>query len=118
MKIFLTVNAPDSLNDIRAERSELTSLNQLVQELVGGTLRRNVFTQVELQLLLDLQACRIRKSTRPDILRRYLRAVQQHFAEDASTPLRFTHFFEKEQHRLAALSAERAGRTLEEAVSG
>jgi hypothetical protein len=100
------------LNDIRAERSDLTSLSQLVQEVIGGTLRRNTFTECELQLLLDLQACRIRKSTKPDILRRYLKAVQQHLTVDASVTLRFAHFFEREQHRVAAQSAERAERAL------
>lgn len=101
-------HAPVNLNEMRAERSDLTSLSQLVQEVIGGTLRRNTFTECELQLLLDLQTCRIRKSTKPDILRRYLKAVQQQFTVDASAPLRFLKFFENEQHRMAALSAERA----------
>ena len=117
-KIFLSERAPCYLNETRAERCDLTSLSQLVQELVGGTLRRNVFTEVELQLLLDLQACRVRKSTKPDILRRYLKAVQQHSAVDSSTPLRFMHFFESEQNRLAAQSAERAGKAEEAAMAG
>ncbi len=106
------MNALGNLNDTRVERSELTSLSQLVQEVIGGTLRRNTFTPCELQLLLDLQACRIRKSIKPEMLRRYLKAVQQHFTVDASTPLRFAHFFEKEQHRVAAQSAERAEKVL------
>ncbi len=100
------------MNDIRAERSDLTLLSQLVQEVIGGTLRRNTFTQCELHLLLDLQACRIRKSTKPDILRRYLKAVQQNLAVDASAPMRFSHFFEKEQHRVAAQSAQRVEKAL------
>jgi len=95
------------LNDIRAERPDLTSLSQIVQELIGGTLRRNTFTPCELQLLLDLQAFRIRKSAKPDILRRYLKAVQQHFTVDSSAPLRFAHFFEKEQHRATVQSSAR-----------
>ena len=100
------------MNETRAERSDLTSISQLVQEVIGGTLRRNTFTPCELQLLLDLQACRIRKSTKPDLLRRYLKAVQQQFALDASAPLRFAHFFEREQHRIAVQSAERAEKVL------
>lgn len=106
------MNAPVNLNEIRAERFDLTSLSQLVQEVIGGTLRRNTFTPSELQLLLDLQSCRIRKSTKPEMLRRYLRAAQQHFTVDGSAPLRFAHFFEREQNRVAAQSAERAGKAL------
>jgi len=100
------------LNDIRAERPDLTSLSQLVQELIGGTLRRNIFTECELQLLLDLQGFRIRKSAKPDILRRYLKAMQHHSTIDSSVPLRFAHFFEKEQHRVAAASSSASERVL------
>ncbi len=82
--------------DTRSERSELTSFNQLVQDVIGGTVRRNTFTQWELELLLDLQTCRIRKSARPEVLRRYLKAVQQHFAQGATSPLRLSAFLERE----------------------
>src|SRR5438270_6223726 len=76
------------LTGTTAEESDLASFNQLVQELISGTLQRHVFTQRELELLLDFQTCCIRKCARGDVLRRYLKAVQQHFAEDASTLLR------------------------------
>jgi hypothetical protein len=82
-----------------AEPSELTSFNQLVQELISGSVQRHVFTPWELQLLLDLQTCSIRKCARADVLRRYLKAVQQHFAGDASTLLRLSAFVEQEKHR-------------------
>jgi hypothetical protein len=58
-----------------------------------------VFTQWELDLLLDLQTCSIRKCARADVLRRYLKAVQQHFAEDnTSSLLRLSAFVEQESH--------------------
>lgn len=80
------------------ERSDFASFNQLVQELISGTIQRHVFTQWELDLLLDLQTCSIRKCARPDVLRRYLKAVQQHFAEDTSSLLRLSAFVEHESH--------------------
>ncbi|HZQ53928.1 MAG TPA: hypothetical protein VFB14_17125 [Bryobacteraceae bacterium] len=101
--------------DTRSERSELTSFNQLVQDVIGGTVRRNTFTQWELELLLDLQTCRIRKSARPEVLRRYLKAVQQHFAQGATSPLRLSAFLEREAQEREAqnnLAAERAGAQL------
>jgi hypothetical protein len=82
-----------------SDGSELASFNQLVQELISGTVQRHVFTQWELELLLDLQTCSIRKCARADVLRRYLKAVQQHFAENASTLLRLSAFVEQESHR-------------------
>ena len=101
--------------DTRSERSELTSFNQLVQDVIGGTIRRNTFTQWELELLLDLQTCRVRKSARPEVLRRYLKAVQQHFAQGATSPLRFSAFLEREAQEREVqnnLAAERTGTQL------
>ena len=87
------------MNEIRTDRPELSSLNQLVHEIIGGGVRRNTFTQWELELLLDLQTCRIRKGARPEVLRRYLKAVQRHFADGALDPLRLTTFLELEEQR-------------------
>lgn len=75
------------------------SFNQLVQELISGTVQRHVFTQWELELLLDLQTCSIRKCARADVLRRYLKAVQQHFTGDASNLLRLSAFVEQENQQ-------------------
>ena len=90
--------------DTRAERLDLASFSQLVQELIAGSVRRHTFTPLELELLLDLQRSRLRKSSRPDALRRYLRAMQQHFAEQSSL-LRLATFLEREHEKRAAPSA-------------
>src|SRR3954470_23490227 len=76
-------------------RFTFVSFSQLVQELISGTVRRHTFTQSELELLLDLQNSRIRKSSKPDVLRRYLRAAQAQFAQQSSV-LRFSKFMERE----------------------
>ena len=76
-------------------RFTFVSFSQLVQELISGTVRRHTFTPSELELLLDLQNSRIRKSSRPDVLRRYLRATQLHIAQQGSL-LRFSKFMELE----------------------
>lgn len=83
------------------ERSDWTSFNQLVHELIGGAIRRHTFTQWELELLLDLQMSRIRKSSRPEVLRRYMRVVHQQFAQGATAPPRLSMFLEAESQRAA-----------------
>jgi hypothetical protein len=89
----------------------LTSFNQLVQELISGTVQRHVFTQWELELLLDLQTCSIRKCAKADVLRRYLKAVQQHFTNDASNLLRLSAFVEQEnQQRTSTRSGTQTAR--------
>lgn len=78
------------------ERGEWTSFLQLVQELIAGVIRRHTFTQWELELLLDLQTSRIRKSSRPDVLRRYLKTVQQQNGQGALIPVRLSNFLAAE----------------------
>ena len=75
---------------------DLNAYLQLIQDFMGGTIRRHTFTPVELQLLLDVQSAHIRKTVKNEILRRYLRTVQQQFAKDGSDPLRFARFWEEQ----------------------
>ena len=93
------IYTPCVMADPRAERAEMMSINRLVHEIIGGSVRRHTFSQWELELLLDLQTCRIRKSARAELLRRYVRAVQQHFSEGALAPLRLSAFVDKENQR-------------------
>jgi hypothetical protein len=77
----------------------------LIQELIDGAMRRHTFSPWELDLMLDLEVSRLRKSSRPDILRRYLRSVQAESAY-APQPTRFSAFMETETlHRRAAKAA-------------
>lgn len=82
--------------EIKKQQTEMTALHQLVQDIIGGSMRRNTFSQWELELLLDLQTCGIRKGSRSETLRRYLRAVQQHYAQGARGPLRLSTFLDRE----------------------
>jgi hypothetical protein len=59
---------------------------------------------MELELLFDLQRSRLRKSSRPDALRRYLRAMHQQFVEQASL-LRLATFLERQNEKRAVPSA-------------
>ncbi|MFL6350603.1 MAG: hypothetical protein ACJ74Z_01955 [Bryobacteraceae bacterium] len=106
---FSFSNALLGLTGKSTERSDFVSFNQLVQELISGTVQRHVFTQWELELLLDLQTCPVRKCARADMLRRYLKAVQQRFTGDASSLLRLSAFVEQEsRHRTSPQSVTRA----------
>lgn len=88
--------------------SDLASFSQLVQEVIGGAVGRHTFNKWELELLLDLQSCRLRKSNRPKLLRHYLKAVHQGIAEGASSPLRFSSFVERHRRRRTVASRTRA----------
>jgi hypothetical protein len=79
-----------------AHKTDWSSYSQLIQQIIAGTVRRNVFSQWEMRLMLDLQHARIRKTSRPEILRRYLKAVEQQHTAGAPMPLRFSNFFESD----------------------
>jgi hypothetical protein len=90
------------LSNLSATPSEWTSFTQLIQELMGGSVRRYLFSQWELDLLLDMQTAGLRKSARAEVLRRYLRAVQQSQLNGAPEPLRFSLFLAEKTPRRAA----------------
>ncbi len=73
---------------------------------MNGTVRRNLFSQWEIGLLLDLQFANLRKTARAEALRRYLRAVQQCQAHGGTEPPRFSLFLEQSGPRKAAANAE------------
>ena len=87
------------MGDLQHGRAELTAFSQLIQELISGAVARHTFNEWEVEMLLDLQSCQIRKSARADLLRRYLKAVQQGFAEGESSPLRLSSFVERRRQR-------------------
>jgi len=89
---------------LSATPTEWISYTQLIQELVVGAVRRNRFTQCELDLLLDLQLSKLRKSSRADSLRRYLKTVQAAQINGADEPPRFSAFLQQTSPRKAAAS--------------
>ena len=77
----------------------MSSVSQFVHEVISGSVRRNTFTPWELELLLDLQASRVRKGSRPEVLKRYLRAAQQDAAHGSSDLLRLSAFLARENEQ-------------------
>ena len=78
------------------QASDWTSYNQLIQELIGGNIRRNTFSRLEMDLLLDLQMANVRKTARAELLRRYQRHVQRQMVAGTAAPHRFSRFLEEE----------------------
>jgi hypothetical protein len=66
--------------------------NRLVKELLQGEVRRTSFQPWEVNLLLDLQDCRLTRSRRDEALRRYQRVVQRQLEHREVPPVRFMDF--------------------------
>lgn len=103
-RIFKIICAISALTRLSATPTEWISYTQLIQELVGNAVRRNLFTRCELDLLLDLQMSHLRKTARVDALRRYLRVVQAAQVSGADEPPRFSAFLQQIAPRKAAAS--------------
>ncbi|HXP83358.1 MAG TPA: hypothetical protein VN841_01480 [Bryobacteraceae bacterium] len=80
-------SAPDS-------EAVLAQFNRLIQELLRGNMHRNTFRPWEIELLLDIEACNLRDSSRREMLRRYQRAVQRQMEKGAKSPLRMSEYLE------------------------
>ena len=75
--------------------AKIVRFNSLIQEVIEGQPRRHVFLPWELSLLLDIESCPVRQSSRPDLLSRYQRAAFQHAATGARELLRFSEFLQQ-----------------------
>ncbi len=95
------------MTELPVPNPEWTSFCLLLQQLIAGNIRRNTFTQWEIELLLDVEMAHMRKSSRPEMLRRYFKAVQRQHASGRPAPVRFSHFFEQESRlRKASIVTE------------
>ncbi len=81
----------DSLPDSDAV---LAQFNRLLQELLRGNMHRNTFRPWEIELLLDIESCNLRESSKRETLRRYQKAVQRHMEKGARLPLKLSEYLE------------------------
>ena len=73
----------------------LGQFNRLIRELVRGKINRNTFQPWEVALLLDVESCNLRESSKESILRRYQKAVQRQIEKGAGTFMLLSEFLGK-----------------------
>ena len=72
----------------------LAQFNRLIQELLRGDMHRNTFRPWEIELLLDIETCNLRETTKRDTLKRYQKAVQRHMEKGARLPLKLSEYLD------------------------
>jgi len=92
----------DSLPDSDAV---LAQFNRLIQELLRGNMHRNTFRPWEIELLLDIESCNLRESSKRETLRRYQKAVQRHMDKGARLPLKLSEYLEAVKIKRSAQAA-------------
>jgi len=83
----------------------LAQFNRLIQELLRGNMHRNTFRPWEIELLLDIESCNLRESSKRETLRRYQKAVQRHMEKGARLPLKLSEYLEAVKTKRAAQAA-------------
>ena len=82
---------------------------RLVRELIQGEVRRTSFQPWEVNLLLDLQECRLVPSRRNEALQRYQRAVLRQLEKRELPPIRFSEFVGRRSKEPIPIRAPSAG---------
>ena len=70
----------------------LSQFNRLIRELLRGQINRNTFRPWEVELLLDIEDCGLRESSKEATLRRYQRAVQRQMERGATAPVKLSEY--------------------------
>jgi len=81
----------------------INRFNRLVKEILNGQVRRTCFQAWEVDLLVDLEACRLTRSRREELLRRYQRAVQHQLERGEIPPIKLSDFTGQRMRKLTAL---------------
>jgi hypothetical protein len=77
----------------------LAQFNRLMQELMRGSIARNSFRPWEIELLLDIDSCDLRDTSRRELLRRYQRIVQKQLEKGATRPMKLSEYLQIQKER-------------------
>jgi hypothetical protein len=70
----------------------LNRFNRLIGEVMRGALARNSFQPWEVDILVDLENCRIERGRRLEILRQYQKAVERQMESGPGPPMKLSTF--------------------------
>jgi hypothetical protein len=94
------------LDTVPDSEAVLHRFNRLMQELLRGSMNRNTFHSWEIDLLLDIEACNVKETTKRETLRRYQKAVQRSMEKGAPTPFMLSEYLEKKAAARVTVRAE------------
>jgi hypothetical protein len=70
----------------------LNRFRRLIGEVIRGVLARNSFQPWEVEILMDLENCKLERRRRLDILRQYQRAVERQMSTGPGPPMKLSEF--------------------------
>jgi len=78
--------------DLIALELMLNRFNRLMSEILRGAIVRTSFQPWEVELLLDMETCRLEPKRRNEILRQYQRAVERQLEIGPGPPMKLSEF--------------------------
>ena len=82
-------------NEPPSPEETLGQFNRLIREVLRGQMNRNTFRPWEVELLLDIESCNLRESSKESVLRRYQKAVQRQLDRGATAPMMLSEFLKR-----------------------
>jgi hypothetical protein len=82
-------------NEPPGPEETLGQFNRLIREVLRGQMNRNTFRPWEVELLLDIESCNLRESSKEGVLRRYQKAVQRQLDRGATAPMMLSEFLKR-----------------------
>ena len=70
----------------------LGRFNRLMGELARGVIARNNFAPWEVELLLDIQTCKLERRRKSETMRQYQRAVERQMETGPGPPMKLSEF--------------------------
>ena len=77
-------------DDLVDQELMLNRFNRLMGELMRGAITRNVFQPWEIDLLLDIETCRLDRRRRLEIMRQYQKAVERQMSTGSGPPMKLS----------------------------
>ena len=77
----------------------LNRFRKLIGELTRGAVVRNSFYPWEVEILLDIEGCKLEPRRRLDLLRQYQRAVEKQLETGPGPPMKLSEFLEAKVRR-------------------
>jgi hypothetical protein len=82
----------------------LNRFNRLIAELLRGAIVRNSFQPWEVELLLDIETCKLEPRKRADILRQYQKAVTRQLETGPGPPMKLSDYLQQRVTRRPAIA--------------
>jgi len=77
----------------------LNRFRKLVEDVIRGNVKRNVFEPWEVEILLDMEACPMEARRRSGILLQYMRRVEKQMEKGPGPPMKLSEFLQRKTTR-------------------